>query len=306
MIYLREFFLATLDQEASLYENPKMRPKMRMSTMGGLYPFNIFPEKGLQEICFESPVTIFYGGNGSGKTTLLNIIAEKLKLKREAVYNRSHWFDEYLGFCRYHTDERIPKKSLVIASDDVFDYMLKLRSLNEGIDEKRDSLIKEYFEIKDKYSSAEELRNLVNNVDFKDAKTAAEFERKWAILKGTTNKFVKSHVQNNIREHSNGESAFAYFFEKIDGKGLYLLDEPENSLSPTRQEELVEYIYNCARGDECQFIIATHSPFVLAMKNARIYDLDSDPVKTKKWTELESILQYRKFFKKHEDEFEEE
>lgn len=202
MIYLREFFLATLEQEASLYENPKMR----MSTMGGWYPFDIFPEKGLQEIYFESPVTIFYGGNGSGKTTLLNIIAEKLRLKREAVYNRSHWFDEYLGFCRYHTEEKIPKKSLVIASDDVFDYMLKLRSINEGIDEKRDSLIKEYFEIQDKYSSAEGLRNLVNNVDFKDTKSAAEFERKWSILKGTTNKFVKSHVQNNIPEHATNAS----------------------------------------------------------------------------------------------------
>lgn len=304
MIYLRNFFLATLEQEASLYDTEKS--KMRMSTMGALYPFDIFPEKGFEEICFESPVTIFYGGNGSGKTTLLNIIAEKLNLKREAVYNRSHWFDEYLRFCSYYSEEKIPKNSLVIASDDVFDYMLKLRSVNEGIDVKRDSFIREYFEIKDKYSNADELRKLVNNVDFKDTKSAAEFERKWSILKRTTNKFVKTHVQNNIREHSNGESAFTYFFEKIDDSALYLLDEPENSLSPAHQEELVEYIYNCACGDECQFIIASHSPFVLAMKNAQIYDLDSDPVVTKKWTELESILQYRKFFKKHEKEFEEE
>lgn len=47
---------------------------------------------------------------------------------------------------------------------------------------------------------------------------------------------------DNIRENSNGESAFRYFTERIDRRGLYLLDEPENSLSPQRQIELIEYI----------------------------------------------------------------
>ena len=56
-------------------------------------------------------------------------------------------------------------------------------------------------------------------------------------------------------------------------------------------------------GCNCQFIIATHSPFLLAMKRSKIYDLDAYPVKQKKWTELRNIQLYRQFFKKHEKEF---
>ena len=54
---------------------------------------------------------------------------------------------------------------------------------------------------------------------------------------------------------------------------------------------------------ECQFIIATHSPFLLSLKDAKIYDFDECPVMTKKWTELENVRNYYNFFKLHEDEF---
>ena len=55
------------------------------------YPFQIFPKMEFEKMTFET-VTIFYGGNGTGKTTLLNIIAEKLRLTRNAVFNRSIYF----------------------------------------------------------------------------------------------------------------------------------------------------------------------------------------------------------------------
>ena len=87
---------------------------------------------------------------------------------------------------------------------------------------------------------------------------------------------------------------------------LYLLDEPENSLSPTRQMELTEYIENAARFFHCQFVISTHSPFLLSLRGAKIYDLDSDPVDVRRWTELENVRTYYDFFKKHEREFSDE
>ena len=71
------------------------------------------------------PVTILYGGNGSGKTTALNVIAEKLEL-----------------------ENLIPKNSRIITSDDVFDFMLNLRSINEGINQKREDLFEEYLDAK--------------------------------------------------------------------------------------------------------------------------------------------------------------
>lgn len=53
----------------------------------------------------------------------------------------------------------------------------------------------------------------------------------------------------------------------------------------------------------CQFILATHSPFLLALKGALIYDLDERPVDIKKWTELEGVRTYFEFFEKHKNEF---
>lgn len=99
---------------------------------------------------------------------------------------------------------------------------------------------------------------------------------------------------DNIRENSNGESAFRYFTERIDRRGLYLLDEPENSISPQRQIELIEYIENSARFFQSQFIIATHSPFLLSLKGAKIYDLNQPPASAKSWTQLDIVRKYYK------------
>ena len=108
---------------------------------------------------------------------------------------------------------------------------------------------------------------------------------------------------DNVKEYSNGESAFLYFTEKIGDNGLYILDEPENSLSPKRQMELMEFIEDSARFFGCQFIISTHSPFLLSMKEAKIYNLDENPVKVRRWTELENVRTYYEFFNKHKEMF---
>ena len=119
----------------------------------------------------------------------------------------------------------------------------------------------------------------------------------------TQSKFVREMLMDNVREHSNGESAFLYFQEKTQEAGLYLLDEPENSLSPERQQELAQFLENSARFFDCQLIIVTHSPFLLAIHGAKIYDLDEDPVDVKKWTQLSNVRAYYDFFQAHSREF---
>lgn len=88
--------------------------------------------------------------------------------------------------------------------------------------------------------------------------------------------------------------------------GLYLLDEPENSLSAQRQIELVAFIEDMTRYEHCQFVIATHSPFVLSIKEAKIYDLDQKPVDVRRWTQLENVQTYYRFFQMHQEAFEDE
>lgn len=284
MIYLSEFYLPNAgDEEDFLYGEKR-------TCFNTFYPFKIFPELELKKLVFE-PVTIFYGGNGTGKSTLLNIIAEDLNLKRNAVFNKSNFFNEYIKMCESVTAKKIPTESKIITSDDVFDYILDIRNLNNGIDFKREELFEEYTD--SKYS------------DFK-FKTIADLDRLKVVNKSRSksqSKYVKSELIANVREYSNGESAFKYFTEKITENALYLLDEPENSLSPKRQIELTQYIQDSARFFNCQFIISTHSPFLLSMKNAKIYNLDETPVTTSRWTELENVKTYFEFFEKHKSEF---
>lgn len=254
------------------------------------YPFQVLSKHGLTRLDFE-PVTILYGGNGSGKTTALNVIAEKLALDRDTLYNRSNFFEDYTGMCDYEEEMPIPKESRIITSDDVFDFMLNLRSINDGINLKREQLFADYLE--DKYSHFQ-MKSLD---DYERLKKVNMAKRK------TQSRYVRENLMDNVREHSNGESAFIYFSEKINENGLYLLDEPENSLSPERQQELLRFLQDSARFFGCQFIIATHSPFLLSMNGAKIYDMDEEPVDIKRWTELDNVRAYYDFFKKHEHEF---
>jgi predicted ATPase len=67
--------------------------------------------------------------------------------------------------------------------------------------------------------------------------------------------------------------------------------------------KLVKFIEESTRFFNCQFIISTHSPFLLSMIGAKIFDLDTVPVSTRKWTELANVRTYYNFFKEHEKEF---
>ena len=106
------------------------------------------------------------------------------------------------------------------------------------------------------------------------------------------------------RQYSNGENALIFFDKEIEKDALYLLDEPENSLSPKFQLELKTLIEDSVRCFNCQFIIATHSPFLLSLKNAKIYNLDKTPVTIEKWYKLENIKAMYELFRENMECFE--
>jgi predicted ATPase len=120
----------------------------------------------------------------------------------------------------------------------------------------------------------------------------------------SASQYVKQKIGEEVRTYSNGENGFRYFVDAIQPGGLYLLDEPENSLSPEMQLQLTQYLLSMARFYQCQFVIATHSPFILSIPFAKIYNMDEMPVKTCKWTEYDNVRVYYEFFKQHSDEFE--
>ena len=193
--------------------------------------------------------------------------------------------------CSFKLEQEIPAESRIITSDDVFDFMLNLRAINDGINQKREDMFEEYLDAK------------YNKFQMKSLQDYEQLKRVNMARSKTQSKYVRNHLSDNVRERSNGESAFLYFSEKIKENGLYLLDEPENSLSPERQQELLQFLEDSVRFFGCQFVIAMHSPFLLSMRDAKIYDLDEAPVDVKKWTELSNVRAYYEFFQKHEKEF---
>ncbi|MGD0680382.1 MAG: AAA family ATPase [Polyangiaceae bacterium] len=93
---------------------------------------------------------------------------------------------------------------------------------------------------------------------------------------------------------SHGESFLNLFAERLRPGGLYLLDEPEAPLSPKRQIALLDVIARAARAG-AQFIIATHSPILLASAGARIYSFDQTPIARVAYEELEHVTVTREF-----------
>ena len=149
---------------------------------------------------------------------------------------------------------------------------------------------------------------MAHNPDVKRLNGLDDYERWKTVMeilspKHSQSSYIKKRVAQDIDLHSNGETALRYFLERIDEDALYILDEPENSLSIEFQIELAEYISATARATKSQFVIATHSPIFLAMQNAKIYNLDAYPACVCSWTELDNVRRYFDFFMKHKDEF---
>ncbi len=265
------------------------------------YPCRLFSSREFSYIRFQK-ITIFYGGNGSGKSTLLNLIAERLKLKRIAPFNSGEMFAPYAACCQYEPacdDEgrplRIPDESRILTSDDIFDHMLAIRASNDEISENKQIARGDWGELR--YGDTVRFSGMQ---DYEKLRLQILARRKTVSRR----QFIKRTAGEEVRMHSNGETALRFFQTNLKEDTLYCLDEPENSLSPKMQLELVRQLEEMARYCGCQFILATHSPFLLALGGALIYDLDETPVAVRSWWELGNIKVYYEFFKRHQKYFE--
>lgn len=87
-------------------------------------------------------------------------------------------------------------------------------------------------------------------------------------------KIIDSYGGRSLHEQSHGESFLSLFINRFSGKGLYILDEPEAALSPSRQLAFVSRMHELVKEDS-QFIIATHSPIIMAYPEAIIYEINN-------------------------------
>jgi predicted ATPase len=251
-----------------------------------IYPYNVFANK-VERSLLLGPITVLYGNNASGKSTLLNIMANKLRMEgREYCnqYGSTHYFTKFVDECGYTLGEDeygkriggIPRGSRYIKSEDVL-YEIKKIQQEQVL---RDGYIYEHIR---RGMNKEQTERLINS---------DEMRKQMAFLKFAQEKY------------SNGETVLQMLDDCIESDALYLLDEPEVSLSPANQTLLAEKINEMARLLGCQFIVSTHSPFMLCTLNAKIHNLDSRELEVTKWTDLANIRYFHDFFEKHKKEFE--
>ena len=243
-----------------------------------LYPYNIFVNKEIDCFIFDH-ITLFYGENASGKSTILNILAKRLDLTGAEDVNYNPYFYDFIEECTFGLGDdengkayyKIPKNSRYIKSEDILYEIKKIQQasvLEESIlqDRKIHGLTKEE---RDKFAESPTFQKLIKDIIFGQEK------------------------------YSNGETSLRIFDDMIETDALYLLDEPEISLSPQNQVLLAEKINMHARLLGCQFIVATHSPFILGTLYGKIYNIDSSEYKVCHWKELENVKFYFDFFEKH-------
>ncbi len=109
-----------------------------------------------------------------------------------------------------------------------------------------------------------------------------------------TNTLIGSYGGKSLHAQSHGESFISLVANRFGGRGLYILDEPEAALSPTRQLSLLTLIHDLV-ADDSQFIIATHSPLLMAYPGAEILELSDNGITLKNYVETEHYTVYRNF-----------
>lgn len=238
------------------------------------FPFSVPSISTLPAIEFDAPVTFFVGENGSGKSTLLESLAIATGLP--AVGSTSVREDETLApqrtlaaALRLSWNKRT-HRGFFLRAEDFFGFAKSLSRLREEMQQRIADLETEY---KDRTAHA---RGLAMGPA---AASLAEMESRYG---------------ENLDANSHGQAFFQLFRSRFVPGGLYLLDEPETPLSPLSQLAFLSMLKGMVEED-AQFIIATHSPILLALPGARILDFDAKPVSWAAYEELEHVRLTREF-----------
>ena len=236
------------------------------------YPFNTPVIQNLSRIKFKKPVSFFVGENGSGKSTLLEGIASECDLpiigSKNINEDKTLEYAKVLGkYLRLSWTLR-HRKGFFLRAEDFFGFTKMLNRLRSELNEERDHFDKE---LVDGYGKSLAIGSITGQIE--------SLTQRYGI---------------DLSAQSHGESFLQLFKSRMKPGGLYLLDEPETPLSPTRQMSLLVMIDEMVK-KECQFIIVTHSPILIAYPNAEIFDFNKYPVRVKPYDQIDQVILTKKF-----------
>jgi predicted ATPase len=239
------------------------------------YPFALPLVRAQPEIAFTSPVTFLVGENGSGKSTLLEALACAIgsitagatpvatdptlaPARALARHMRLSWTKK-------------TRKGLFLRAEDFFGYAKRMAEMRASLED-----------------------------DLRDME--AEYQNRSAYAKALAQGAIRKEIgeidsrygRDGLDARSHGESFLQFFQARFTPNGLYLLDEPEAPLSPLRQLGLVA-LMNDMLSQGAQFIIATHSPILMAFPGATILQFADGRISSIAWDEVEHVRVTRDF-----------
>jgi predicted ATPase len=237
------------------------------------YPFNLAVIRNLGVLQLDSAVTCLVGENGSGKSTLVEGIGLAAELPvvggqpadQDPTLKPLDVFSRRLRL----SWKRRTRRGFLFRAEDFFRFARRMAEE-----------LKEMEALKTEYSER-----------FKDRPTARMLTTGSA---GGQARGIESRYGRDLHNRSHGESFLDFFKSRFVPDGIYLMDEPEASLSPQRQLALLGMIKDMVE-QGAQFIIATHAPILMACPGATIYNLDGQAPEKVEYDSLEHVTLTRSF-----------
>ncbi len=213
------------------------------------FPFNIPAVRFARNIVLDEKITVFAGDNGSGKSTLLESIALGLNVPLIGGHIQSHAGFEAARLLKPYLEiewRRQSNKGFFFRAEDFSDFI-------NSVEREKSKINADLSELKGKVDDSiiERLSESMNYSLF-------DMRRKYG---------------DNMQAYSHGEAYLKILQTRILDKGVYLLDEPEAALSPLKQLSLMAFILEVLKNGNTQFILATHSPILMGMPYATIYEI---------------------------------
>jgi predicted ATPase len=239
------------------------------------FPWNLLIWQNTKEISFGNPVTLFVGENGSGKSTVLESLALAIdmvtvgseNINKDQSLNRLKEFSRSMKL----TWNKKTKRGFFLRAEDFFGYVKR-------VNQTREEMISELGRVEREY---------------KDRSTFARMQAR-SPFAGAISDMDHRYGKEGLDGRSHGESFLALFQNRFVPEGLYLLDEPEVPLSPLRQLTFIALVKQMVE-EGSQFIIATHSPILLAYPGATILQFSEEGIKEAAFDELEHVNLMRDF-----------
>jgi predicted ATPase len=242
------------------------------------YPFSVPAVRATTVLDFSTPVTFFVGENGSGKSTLLEGLGAKVRLPTVGAMSIEQ--DDTLGPARALANAmRLSWSSVGRAHRGFFLRAEDFFGFTRSIQMQIAALEREIAEVEAEY----------------EGRSAMAKALKLGPLKASLSD-IRARYGDDFDAQSHGESFLSLFRNRFVPDGLFLLDEPEAALSPTSQLALLAMLQDMVK-DAGQFIIATHSPILLALPGATIWSFDERPPRAVEYDDVEHVRVTRDFLR---------